>query len=60
LIAPLVAVLQGVECLQRLHLLPDARQIAVLEGNDKRPAVGLANREEAVVGIEPIGSEPDR
>ncbi len=60
LIAPLVAMLQGVECLQRLHLLPDARQIAVLEGDDKRPAVGLTKREEALVGVEPIGGEAER
>jgi hypothetical protein len=60
LIAPLVAVLQGVECLQCLHLLPDARQIAVLEGNDKRPAIGLTKREEAVVGVEPISGKAER
>ncbi len=44
---------------QRLHFLPDAGQIAVLAGQDKDPVVGAAGIEKALIGVEPIGGQPD-
>ncbi len=58
LVASLAAMLARVKRPQRPHLRPNAGQIAVVEGQDKSPAVGLADLEKTLVGIETIGGQP--
>ncbi len=58
--APLVTVLARAERTQCLHFLPDAGEVAVLEGQEKGPVVGAAGIEKALVGIEPVGGQTDR
>jgi hypothetical protein len=55
--AALTAVLARAPRQQRPYLLPDAGQVAVFEGQDKGPAVRLADLKKALVGIEAIGGQ---